>query len=292
MSEEKEQKEEKTDSILAQAEADKKKKQKKQVKSSTFASTLVIIIIVAAIIIGGGYYLQNKAANENKDQAVDQTKEEMQAQIDELNKKISNLEDKDITNQELIERDLPEAAKVVADCSQNFINSYPEFDPKIHFYLEYNNRAYASYYRQGYRLRDICKSNEKFLMFFDSKKSYEDAVRLQKASPEVRLVSSRAVIGLSDKMFFQMNYYPVKIENYNFEQGKESACVFDQFLNDKVLYICINVLEQGNEYIWYSYDSVKKLNQKVRIESPNPEIENETFEPELLTLFSKQAFSN
>jgi len=292
MSEEKEQKEEKTDSILAQAEAVKKKKSKKQVKSSTFASSLVIIIIIAAIIIGGGYYLQTKAANEKKDQAVDLTKEEMQAQIDELSQQIYHLEEKDRTNQELIERDLPEAAKVVTDCSQNFISSYPEFDSKIHFYLEYNNRAYANYYRQGYRLRDICKSNEKFLMFFDSKKSYEDAIRLQKASPEVRIASSRAVIGLSDKMFFQMNYYPVKFENYSFEQEKESACVFDQFLNDKVLYICINVLEQGNEYIWYSYDSVKKLNQKVRIESANPDVENETFESELLNLFSKQTFSN
>ena len=92
----KQESEKKSESIISSSET-KKKKAPRQVKTSTFASSLAGVIIIALVLIGGFYYLQTKASSEHKDQAVDQVQNEMQAEIDELNKTISDLEEKDKT---------------------------------------------------------------------------------------------------------------------------------------------------------------------------------------------------
>lgn len=263
----------------------KKKKLPKEVKSSTFASTLAVIIIIAAIVIGGGYYLQSKSADENKNQELSEAEEQYQAQLNELNDQIKNLEEKDRLNKELIQRDLPEAAKLVLDCSQEFEPKYKEYDEKIPFYLNYNNRPFQYYQKQGYQLKQACHSNEKFLMLLDSQKTYNNLIVKQVATPEVARASAKLVLGISDKMFFQMNYYPVKIDEYNFEEGNKTYCIFDDFVDNNILYVCLD--EKKENYYWYIFDTVKKINHKIKIQT---ESETEVFDEASLDKFFIKEF--
>lgn len=277
-------------SVKSTAVSGKKgKKERKKVKSTTFASGLASVVLIAVVIIGAGYYFQTKAADENEKQSLSEMEKQYQSEIEKLNEQIKELKERDKQNRELIQRDLPEAARVVKNCSQNFELKYQEFDEKIPFYLKYNNRPFQYYQKQGYELKQICQSNERFLMLLDSAKRFENALGGQSATADLKIISSKIILGLSDKMFFKMNYYPVKIENYSLAENEKTFCVFDQFADNEILYIC----KSENDFapiVWYAFDTIKKLNQKVKIEYAKNESESKVFDEELLNLFSKKSF--
>jgi len=259
----------------------------------TYILSLIVAIALAGLIFSGiTYYLQTRAADTQQETAVSDVQNQMQQQIEELNNKISELEGQNQINEELLQKDLPEAAKAVENCQAEFENGYAELDEKISSYLKLNNRAFSNYQSQGYELKAACKSNEQILMFLDSQKTYDNAVQAKKATSEIVLVSTKIILGLADKMFYKINYYPVKIENYSFENENKTTCHFDQFIDNKILYICKKEIENGKEYFWYAFDKIKKLNKKVKIEKIFDDQENaqETFENELLEMFSRQSF--
>ncbi|MFZ5365653.1 MAG: hypothetical protein ACOZBH_05680 [Patescibacteria group bacterium] len=261
----------------------KKHRLPQEVKSSTFASTLAVVIVIAAVIIIFFYYIQHQSAEDEKNTALYRVEEQYKNQIGELSAQIKNLEDKDRVNQELIQRDLPDAAKAVAECDQKFEPQYQVFDDKIPFYLNYNNRPFQYYLKQGYQLRQVCLSNDKFLMLLDSQKNFESLTAKKAATADIALASSKIIIGVSDKMFFRMDYFPVKIEDYRFESGSRTYCVFDKFLDSNVLYICFN--ENKTDYDWYIFDTVKKINHKIKTQQPE---KTEVFDEASLELFSKK----
>ncbi|HUT21959.1 MAG TPA: hypothetical protein VMX18_00960 [Candidatus Bipolaricaulota bacterium] len=240
----------------------------KPTKAASIIVGVVLILITTAVIF---YFSQSQTVQRAKETVGAATQNELQAKIDELNKHVADLEEKDRINQELIERDLPEAAKVVEDCSIEFNDGYPSFSDKIPFYLKYNNRAFAYYQQQGYELKQACRANEKFLMLLDSTSSYDKLSAKNAATADLTAVSTKAIIGISDKIFFKIDYFPVKIDGYDLAKDHKTVCVFDKYEGDKIYYVCDTPLEDGDRYDWYVFDAVKKVNVKAGSKSPQGE---------------------
>lgn len=253
----------------------------------------IILIFITAIIAGGGVYTWQYFSIQNENQR-------LQAEIRQLNQRITQLEK--ITNEtdEVIQADDIDTNDVAEDirldnltrvCSNFFTNYNQPVDEKIINSLNAQNDEFREYTSQGYSLSEVCKYTNKNLLFLDFQKGY-----LEKAGSvndeELYELAKNAVLGVADSMYHSIDFYPVKIDDYRFEGTGAVACNFDKVEDNKILYICVDASDAGESKTWYAYDLNQQNNIKVKYiyqgrydEDHNKE---EILDTGLLNLFSEK----
>lgn len=250
---------------------------------------IIISIVITAIIVGGGVYMWQYSIKKNE-------KQKLQNEIVELNQKIVQLEKED---EKIVEptgkNDIVDNMKLrnlTRYCSNVFSNYNQPVDETIINTLNAKSNEFRKYTDQGYGLSEVCKYGNKILFFLDLKTEFIKIINEGNETELEELYESaeNTVIGIASSQYNLMNFYPIKVDGYRIGEGYITACNFDKYEDNKILYICVNANDGGTSKTWYAYEINQQNNIKVKYtyqgRYDSSRDEEEVLDSELLNLFS------